>query len=75
MQATSMEVNGPDMDVLESPTCAELWARELGKIDALIPNLCPNALFLESIGKLSHNNAPQEFQCHDNAHHLTESLI
>ena len=24
MQATSMEVNGPDIDVLESPACAEL---------------------------------------------------
>ena len=32
-----MEVNDPDLDAFESATCAQLWARELGKIGALIP--------------------------------------
>ena len=38
-----MEVNDPDPDAFESATCAQLRGRELGKIEALIPNLLPNA--------------------------------
>ena len=53
-----MEVNDPDLDAFESATCAQLRARELGKIEALILNLRPNAPVPESMGKLSHENAP-----------------
>ena len=53
-----MDVNDPDLDAFESATCAQLRARELGKIEALILNLRPNAPVPESMGKLSHENAP-----------------
>ena len=36
------QVDGPDLDSLESAACAQLWARELGKMAALIPNFRPN---------------------------------
>ena len=52
-----MEVNDPDLDALESATRAQLRARELGKIEELIPNLRPNAPVPESMGKSSHENA------------------
>ena len=51
-----MEVNGPDLDAFESATRAQLRARELGKIGALIPNLRPNAPVPAAMGKLSHEN-------------------
>ena len=34
-----MEVNDPDLDAFESASLAQLQARELGKIEAFIPNL------------------------------------
>ena len=46
-----MEVNNPDLD-------AQLQARESGKIEALIPNLQPNASVPEAMGKSSQENAP-----------------
>ena len=57
-----MEVNNPDLVAFESATRAQLRARELGKIGALIPNLLPNAPVSELIGKSSHVNAPPESQ-------------
>ena len=39
-----MEVNDPDLDAFESATHAQLRARELGKIGALIPNLPNNSV-------------------------------
>ena len=45
-----MEVNDPDLDAFESAIRAQLRARELGKIEALIPNLLPNAPVPEAIG-------------------------
>ena len=53
-----MEVYGPDLDAFESATHAQLQARELCNIEALIPNLLPNAPVPESMGKSSHENAP-----------------
>ena len=38
-------------------TRAQIRARELGKIEALIPNLRPNAPVPEAMGKSSHENA------------------
>ena len=38
-----MGVDYPFLDAFESPTRAQLRARELGKIEAFIPNLRPNA--------------------------------
>ena len=46
-----MAVNDPDLDAFET----EL---ELGKIEALIPNLRPNAPVPEAMGKSSLENAP-----------------
>ena len=53
-----MEVDDPD-----SATRAQLRARELGKIEAFIPNLRPNAPVPKSMGILSHDSAPRESQC------------
>ena len=39
-----MEVDDPGLDAFESATPAQLRARELGKIQAFLPNLRPNAL-------------------------------
>ena len=58
-----MEVNDPDLDAFESATRAQLRARELGKIGALMPNLRPNAPAPEAMGKSSHENAPRESPC------------
>ena len=57
-----MEVNNPDLDALESATNAQLGARELGEVEALIqvPNLWPNAPVPELMGKSRHKNAPRE---------------
>ena len=69
-----MEVNDPDLDAFESATraqlraSAQLRARELGKIGALIPNLWSNAPVPEAMGKSSHKNAPQESQCCASSH-------
>ena len=63
-----MEVNDPDLDAFESATCAQLRARELGKIEAFIPNLQPNAPVPESMGKSTLKNAPQEPQCCASSH-------
>ena len=52
-----MEVKDPDLDAFESATHAQLQAIELGKIEALIPNLQPNTPVPEAMGKLSHKNA------------------
>ena len=60
-----MEGDGPDLEALESATRAQLRARELGKIMALIPNPQPNAPVPESIGKENLNTV----------HYLTGSLI
>ena len=71
-----MEVNDRDLDAFESATRAQFRARELGKIEALIPNLRPNAPVPEAMGKSSHENAPRESQCGASSDdHLTSSLI
>ena len=68
-----MEVNDSDLDAFESATRAQLRASELGKIEALIPNLRPNAPVPESpMGKSSHENAPQESQCGASPHELSD---
>ena len=36
-----MEVNDPGSNVFEPPASAQLQARELGKLEALIPYLLP----------------------------------
>ena len=53
-----MKVNDPELDAFESATQAQLLDRELGQIEALIPNLRPNSPVPESMGKSSHENAP-----------------
>ena len=63
-----MEVDGTHLDALQSATHAQLRARELGEIAALIPNLRPNAPVPESIKKLSHDNALRESQCGSSSH-------
>ena len=67
-----MEVNDPDLDAFESATRAQLRARELGKIGALIPNLQSNTPVPESMTnratKMLHENL-------NAAHNLTSSLI
>ena len=68
-----MEVNDPDLDAFESATCAQLRARELGKIEAFIPNLRPNAPVPEAMGKSSHENAPRESQCGASSHEQSDS--
>ena len=68
-----MEVNDPDLDAFESATRAQLRARELGKIGALIPNLRPNAPVPEAMGKSSHENAPRESQCGASSHEQSDS--
>ena len=67
-----MEVNDPDLDAFESATCAQLRARELGKIEAFIPNLRPNAPVPEAMGKSSHENAPRESQCCASSHEQSD---
>ena len=49
-----IEVNDPGLDAFESATSAKLRAREIGKIEAFIPNLLPNAFVPELMGILSH---------------------
>ena len=70
-----MEVNDPDF-ALESATHAQPQARELCKITALNANFLPNTPVPESMGILSHVNAPQESQCCTSSHEsdLDESL-
>ena len=68
-----MEVDDPDLDAFESATRAQLRARELGKIGALIPNLRPNAPVPEAMGKSSHENAPRESQCGASSHEQSDS--
>ena len=46
-----MEINDPDLDAFEFATSAQLRARELGKIGALIRNHLPNAPVPEAMGK------------------------
>ena len=46
-----MEVNDPDFDAFKSASSAYFQARELGKIEVLIPNLLPNAPVPEAMGK------------------------
>ena len=46
----------------------ELEPGELGKIEAFIPNLQPNAPVPESMGKSTLKNAPQEPQCCASSH-------
>ena len=66
-------VNDPDLDAFESAIRAQLRARELGKIEALIPNLRPNASVPEATGKSSHENAPRESQCCASSHEQSDS--
>ena len=68
-----MEVNNPDLVAFESATRAQLRARELGKIGALIPNLRPNAPVPEAMEKSSHENAPRESQCGASSHEQSDS--
>ena len=68
-----MEVNDPDLDAFESATRAQLRARELGKIGALIPNLRPNAPVPAAMGKSSHENAPRESQSGASSHEQSDS--
>ena len=70
---TSIEVNGPDLHAFESATHAQLRAREQGKIEALIPNLLPNAPVPESMGISSRDNAPRESQCGASSHEQSDS--
>ena len=44
-----MEIDGSDLDAMESATCAQLQVGEFSKITGLFPNLGPNALVPESI--------------------------
>ena len=67
MQTTSMEINYPDLDAFESVTRAQLRAREIGKIGALIPNLLQIAPVPEAMGKSSHENS-RESQCGTSSH-------
>ena len=67
-----MKSAGPDLNACESATHAQLQARELSKIAALIPNLRPNAPVPESIGKSSHDNAPRESQCGASSHEQSD---
>ena len=67
-----MEVNNPDLDAFESATHAQLQARELGKIEALFPNLLPNVHVPELMRKLSHKHAPQESQCGTSSHRQSD---
>ena len=66
-----MEANDPNLDAFESATRAQLRARELGKIEAFIPNLRPDAPVPESMGKSSHKNAPRE--CCASSHEQSDS--
>ena len=68
-----MEVDDSDLDAFESATRAQLRARELGKIEAFIPNLLPNAPVPEAMGKSSHENAPRESQCGTSSHEQSDS--
>ena len=68
-----MDVNDPDLDAFESANHAQLRARESGKIEALIPNLPPNAPVPESMEKSSHENAPRESQCGASSHEQSDS--
>ena len=68
-----MEVNDPDLDAFETATRAQLRARELGKIGALISNLRPNAPVPAEMGKSSHENAPRESQCGASSHEQSDS--
>ena len=52
---------------------AQLRARELCKIEELIPNLQPNAPVPEAMGKSSHENAPRESQCCASSHEQSDS--
>ena len=49
-----MEVDDSDLDAFETASRAQLRARELGKFEALIPNLRPSAPVREAMGKSSH---------------------
>ena len=59
-----MEFDDPDLDAFESASHAQLQARKLGKIEAFIPNLQPNAPVPESMGISRHDNAPRESMLH-----------
>ena len=50
-QVTLMKLDGPDLDALESTTCAQLQAQELGKIIESIPYLCPKEPVPDLMGK------------------------
>ena len=67
-----MEVDDSDLDAFESATRAQLRARELAKIGALIPNLRPNAPVPQAMGKSSHENA-RESQCGASSHEQSDS--
>ena len=67
-----MEVDDPDWDAFESATWAQLWARELGKIEAFIPNLQPNAPVPELMGISSHDNTPWESQRFASSHEQSD---
>ena len=67
-----MEVDGPEFS-FESDIHAQLRARELGKITALIANLRPNAPVSDLIGKSNHNNAPRESQYGASSHEQSDS--
>ena len=67
-----MEVDDPDLDAFGSATRAQLRAREIGKIEALIPNLRSNAPVPEAMGKSSLENAPRESQCGTSSHEQSD---
>ena len=69
---TSMQVDDPDLDAFESANGTQLRARELGKIEAVILNLWPNAPVPESMGISSHDNAPRESQCCASSHEQSD---
>ena len=68
-----MKVDDPDSDAFESATYAQLRARELGKIEAFIPNLRPNDPVPESMGISSNDNASRESQRCASSHEQSES--
>ena len=58
-----MDSDDPDLVAFESNRHAIIQARELGKTEALVSNLCPNASDSQSICVSSKDNAQRDFLC------------
>ena len=58
-----MDIDDPDLEVLESDLRAIIRARELCKTAALVSNLCPNASDPPLVGIFSRDDAQQVSHC------------